>query len=194
MMVTLGGSRFQRWRDGTVHGRWQAVFDGAGTTGADGDIIMLRPRRSVSDTETHAGLVVSRSVYRDMRLDLSLRTAAQLRRPAPRSWEVAWVVWSYTDPGHFCYLVLKPNGWELGKRDPAYPGGQRFLATGLPEFAVRRWYRVEVVQVGAWVRIRVDGRVLVEYGDAERPYLSGRVGLYAEDAFAKFTSVTVTPY
>ena len=39
-------------------------------------------------------------------------------------------MWDYTDNNHFSYLALKTNGWELGKRDPAYPGGQRFLATG----------------------------------------------------------------
>jgi len=48
---------------------------------------------------------------------------------------VAWVVFRYIDDDHFYHLALKPSGWELGKTDPSYPGGQRFLTTGtLPQF------------------------------------------------------------
>lgn len=59
----------------------------------------------------------------------------------PNPWEVGWLLWCFSpDPTHpydpsptsnsnfrFYALTLKPNGWEVSKQDPAYPGGQRFL-------------------------------------------------------------------
>jgi hypothetical protein len=93
----------------------------------------------------------------------------------------------------FYYLALKPNGWELGKRDPSYPGGQRFLATGENAYPIGFWYSVEIEQRGATQTARVDGRRLTTFTDRERPYLGGSVGLYAEDAEAEFTDVTIEP-
>ena len=192
MAAVLGDTTFEPWPDGTVHGPWLAVFDGDGTSGSDGDTIVLRPRRSVVDFETHAALVVSVASYRDVDLDLRMRTVAQLRRPRPNPWEVAWVVWDYTDNDHFYYLALKPNGWELGKRDPAYPGGQRFLATGSPAFPPGPWYSVHVAQRGTTTTVRVGDDVLRVETDRQRPYTSGRVGLYTEDAEAEFDSIGVS--
>ncbi|MGH1556012.1 hypothetical protein ACRAWF_42070 [Streptomyces sp. L7] len=97
-----------------------------------------------------------------------------------------WLVWAYTDPEHFYYITLKPNGWELGKRDPGYPGGQRFLATGRTKYPVGAWYRVRVQQDAAVLAVAVDGKSLVTFTDSERPYLQGRVGAYTEDASVKF--------
>ena len=183
-----GSGHYQRWRDGTMHGRWRAVFDGQGMTGTQNGSILLRPRGPQSQTDTHASLVVSRSFYHDVNYRLQVRTTTRLRRPTPNPWEVAWIVWSYTDQQHFYYLTLKPNGWELGKRDPAYPGGQRFLSTGKPVFPPGRWYKVNIAQRGATLTVHVNGRLLTVHTDGERPYAEGAVGLYTEDAEAEFRS------
>ena len=86
-------------------------------------------------------------------LSANIVTTAQLRNkdntpPTPNNpdskpnpWEVGWLLWCFSpDPTHpydpsptsnsnfrFYALCLKPNGWEVSKQDPAYPGGQRFL-------------------------------------------------------------------
>lgn len=86
-------------------------------------------------------------------LSANIVTTAQLRNkdntpPTPQNpdskpnpWEVGWLLWCFSpDPTHpydpsptsnsnfrFYALTLKPNGWEVSKQDPAYPGGQRFL-------------------------------------------------------------------
>ncbi|MDH6551957.1 hypothetical protein [Streptomyces sp. SAI-041] len=135
---------------------------------------------------THAGLVVSTASYTDVRYETRMRTLRQLRSPKQNPWEVPWLVWAYTDPEHFYYVTLKPNGWELGKRDPAYPGGQRFLATGRTPYPVGRWYDVTVTQRGAVLSVAVGGKPLVRFADAELPYLRGRVGAYSEDATVEF--------
>ncbi|MFF4499199.1 calcium-binding protein [Streptomyces sp. NPDC001401] len=174
------------WVDGTTHGRWLSVFNGHGSNIGDNDSLSLSPKAAEDPGTTHAGLVVSTASYRNVRYEARMRTVKQLRDPDPNPWEVPWLVWAYTDPEHFYYITLKPNGWELGKRDPAYPGGQRFLATGRTKYPVGAWYTVKVAQREAVLSVSVGGRPLVTFTDVERPYLQGRVGAYTEDATVKF--------
>jgi len=184
------------WLDGSQHGAWRADFDGYGTTEVrklDYRVLQQRPQASTAPGETHASLVTTRDRYDDVDLSVKLRTVRQLRTGStPNPWEVAWVLWSYTDNLHFYYLVLKPNGWELGKEDPAYPGAQRFLATGAGSFPVGHWHSLRVQQVGSRITVWANGTLLTRLQDAERPYLSGRVGLYNEDAEVRFTRVLVS--
>ena len=94
------------------------------------------------------------------------------------------------DPDHFYSIALKPNGWELSKQDPAYPGKQRFLATGTsPTFPVGTTYHVRIIERGNTIQVWVDGTPLTQFTDGERPYLQGSVGLYTEDARVVFRDV-----
>jgi len=180
-------------------GNWTVVFDGYGSvrrTVAAGRLVHeLAPAAARRPDETHAALVVSTRTYGDLRLSLDVRTASQLRTGSPPNpWEAAWALWHYTDEHHFYYLVLKPNGWELGKRHPAGAGGQRFLASGeSPAFPLGGWHHVEVVQAGPTMTVRVDGRLLTRFTDTDDPYLGGRVGMYVEDAVAQFAAVHADP-
>jgi hypothetical protein len=182
------------WPDGSSHGQWFDVFNGFGTSGivADGaNVLSEIPASSTSSGETHSALVVSQPSFGDIDVTATFRTVRQLRSPTPNSWEVAWFLWHYTDNVHFYYVLLKPTGWELGKEDPAYPGAQRFLATGSsPTFAVGQSHRVRVVQVGSTITVTANGAPLVRFTDSERPYTSGAIGLYTEDAEAHFAGVT----
>ncbi|POX50791.1 calcium-binding protein [Streptomyces sp. Ru72] len=174
------------WVDGSTHGRWLSVFNGHGTNVGDDHSLSLSPKAAEDPGTTHAGLVVSTASYTDVRYEARMRAVRQLRAVKPNPWEVPWLVWAYTDPGHFYYITLKPNGWELGKRDPAYPGGQRFLATGRTTYPVGDWYDVRVEQRGPVLTVAVGGKPLVTFTDEERPYLRGRVGAYTEDATVRF--------
>ncbi|WP_145795946.1 family 16 glycoside hydrolase [Kitasatospora atroaurantiaca] len=190
-LVLSSGPGLQKWPEGTTHGPWRAVFHGEGFVGGDDGKVILEPRRSLQPSETHAALVVSVGSYGDLDYRLQTRTTQQLRQPTPNSWEVSWVLWHYTDSQHFYYVALKPTGWELGKEDPAYPGAQRFLATGLPAYPVGPWYDVEIRQSGPTMSVTVDDKQLVTFTDEERPYLAGSVGLYNEDAHTEYRNVTV---
>ncbi|MBG0833293.1 DUF1080 domain-containing protein [Planomonospora sp. ID67723] len=186
-----GNGDGERWAEGSVHGDWRVVFDGGGFTGrAPGGTIRIDTPPPSAAGETHAGLIVSTATTGAPDLRLRLRTLRQTRA-APNVWEVAWAVWHYTGPQNFYYLLLKPNGWELGKADPAFRGAQRFLATGPGPFPTGRWYEVRVRQIGARMTAWVDGRQVVDYTDGQDPYVRGAVGLYAEDAVADFTAVSL---
>jgi hypothetical protein len=185
-----------RWADGSRHGPWLAVFDGygrtAGRTAGGEETISLAPRSAVDPAATHAALVVSADRYADIQVSAQVRTVRQLRTAGPQPWEVGWILWHYTDTSHFYAFTLKTNGWELSKQDPAYPGGQRFLASGgIPHAAVATWYTIEITQVDGRITVVVDGMRTADLTDPERPYLSGAVGLYCEDSEVEFRRVTV---
>ncbi len=171
---------------------WHVAYDGYGTVRVGRRAITLRPAAPAGPTSTHAALVLSGGNWRNLVAEVRVRTARQLRKPHPNPWEVGWLLWHYASGTRFYYLALKPNGWEVGKEDPGYPGNQRYLATGArPRFPPGHWYLIVVRQVGPVIGIWVDGKRLVRLADTQQPYLSGRVGLYAEDAYATFRLVSI---
>jgi hypothetical protein len=185
--------------EGSTFGSWTAVWDGGGTIepGADLDLgptLALAPAVATTPSTTHSALVVSVPTFGDTDLTMMLRTRSQLRRGSPPNpWEVAWAAWHFTDNRHFYYLILKPNGWELGKADPAYPGAQRFLATASdPTFPIGAWHTVHITQVGASITLAADGRLLTTFVDDERPYLEGSIALYCEDSAVDFGPLTAS--
>src|SRR5207237_8636330 len=138
---------------------------------------------SAQPDETHAahGLTASHFGYLDV--SMRVRTVDQLRSWTPNPWEVGWVLCHFGDNTHFYYLALKPNGWELGKEDPAYPGAQRFIGgDSSPTFAVGSWHMVRIRQSGATMTISADGATLGSVTDNQRPYVSGAIGLSSEAA------------
>jgi len=183
--------------DGSTIGVWQFVYNGYGCNGfvaANANTMLFeQPATSTSPAETHGSLVIGPYISGDFTLQVSVATTAQLRvNSAPNAWEVAWVLWHYTDDSHFYYFVPKPNGWELGKEDPAYPGAQRFLASGTsPSFPIGPWHRTRVVQSGQTIQVFVNDLLITTFTDRERTYSSGRVGLYNEDAEVYFDNVSV---
>jgi hypothetical protein len=177
---------------------WRLAYNGYGHVSASthhGVVrLTLQPARPTSPATTHAALVLSQNSWRDLTVEIRVRTNRQLRRPHPNAWEVGWLLWHYVNDERFYYIALKPNGWELGKAGPDYPGQQRFLATGThPAFPPARWYAVRVQQRGDAIQVNVDGRLLVRFVDTQDPYRSGRVGLYVEDASATFQPVAFHP-
>ena len=186
------------YSDGETAGAWDSVYDGYGCNAVlwvnDNALLFQKPMASVHPDETHANLVAGPAVTGDFSMDVSLITTQPLRTgSAPNPWEVAWVVWHYTDDLHFYYFIPKPNGWELGKADPAYPGAQRFLATGsFPQFPIGQWYRVSVAQQGATIQVSVNDTLITTFTDDEAPYYAGEIALYNEDAEVYFDDVSIT--
>jgi hypothetical protein len=182
------------WTDGATHDGWHGDFTGFGTMTRDlaGDV-HLAPAASTNPGETHASLLTSVASYGDLEVTTDVTTVGQLRTgSAPNAWEVAWLLWHHSDNTHFYYVALKPNGFELGKEDPAYPGAQRFLVTDTAGYAVGSTHRVRVNQVGAHLTVWVDDVLKADVTDDERPYVAGHVGLYDEDSAVSFTTPAVT--
>lgn len=155
-------------------------------------MLVLSPSVATRADETHSALVLTRKRYRgNLSFAGRLRTVRQLRTgSAPNPWECGWIVWNYQDAEHFYYLAVKPNGWELGKRDPVYAGGQRFLASGHAEYAIGGWHRFVVRQEGNRITLHVNGNKVASFNDTERPYVEGNLGFYSEDAEIEIAGIT----
>jgi hypothetical protein len=173
------------------------VFRHAGT-----NCLALRPQPSARTNETHAALMTSARSYADFDATFhDVVTIEQLRTSGdPSPWERAWLIWHLVSLRQFYYFILKSNGWELGKVDPAYPGGQRFLVTGeTPRFPVGQIHSVRIRQNGNAIMAYVDGALITSFldeGDASVPgsadaYTVGRFGFYCEDAHVRFGGFSV---
>lgn len=182
--------------DGGRIGPWTVESTGFGcvkTAGEAGEAwLHASAGRSASPRETHAFLITGPSLKAPFTLSARLQTVERNRAGSePNDWETAWLVWDYADRKHFYYFVARPDGWELGKRDPAFRGGQRFLTDGKePVFPLRTWARIKIAQ-NAEHRIFVyaDGKLVTAFTDVQRPYEGGKIGLYGEDCFARFDDV-----
>lgn len=191
------------WVEGSTHGAWNVVFNGPGVVGIESvsgaNVLGETPVAPTGAGDTHASLVVSNASFGDIDLSARMRTVSQTRTGAyggavANAWERAWLIWNYTDNTHFYYFHIKVDGWELGKEDPAYPGAQRFLATGsTPTAALGTWSTIRVVQVGASITVFVNGAQVAQITDAERPYTSGKIGLYNEDSHVQFGVISAGP-
>lgn len=183
--------------DGTNFGPWTSAFAGFGCVQVESSgtrsWLDEAPEVSTDSSQTHSSLVLGPSFSNALTFSVSLNTVAQLRQgSAPHPWEVGWVLWHYTDNSHFYYFLPKANGWELGKEDPAYSGSQRFLATGSsPTFSIGSWHNITIMETAQnTITVYVDGNLITTFTDTERPYTSGRIGLYDEDSHVQFQNVS----
>lgn len=187
------------WEQGHTYGPWAVRYSGYGSvhgnapaaSGNSGDAaaqVMLEPRQAEDRDITHGALVHTTATCQDPEFAVTVRTESQLRQGTPNPWEVGWVLWNFENDVRFYAVALKPNGWEVSKQDAAYPGNQRFLATGTqPAFPVGQAYRVQITQQWPRMTVSVDGVELATVIDTERPYRGGAVALYTEDARVRFS-------
>jgi hypothetical protein len=152
----------------------------------------LQSQAPSSPGETHSALLTSTATWGDQVFSYTATTIAQLRTgSAPNPWEVAWSMFRFSDLTHYYWFIVKPNGWELGKKQGS--DTQIFLATGsAPSRPAGATYQVRIEAQGGRIRVSVDGTQVVDYTDPS-PLLGGSVALYEEDAKATFANVSVTP-
>ena len=180
--------------------QWEIIFDGYGEASCSDGLLRLKPTSADSHDTTHAGLATSTSVEIEaggvQTIHTTMTTVRQLREDGdPNAWEVAWLLWNYSDNNHFYALALKPNGWEVSKQDTAYEGAQRFLASGnTPVYPPGASHDVTVAidttnPAAVSFVITVDGKELGTVTDSQTPYRSGAVAAYCEDSDVTFTPI-----
>ena len=152
---------------------------------------MLASRPPTRANQTFSALISTKRSWRDFALDVAMRPVRQLRLNEPgNTWETGWILFRLRDLENYYYFILKPNGWELGKKHGS--DAQIFLATGeAPSLSIGATARIRIAARGARIRISVDGVPVVDFVD-ERPLARGSVGLYEEDARVRFGPVRVS--
>lgn len=176
------------YRDNASFGEWNVLFTGYGKAkivpnGGAGNALELAPIAHTGPTDTSSIMVVGSPVGDTFTYSGKISTQEQLRTGAtPNAWETAWVVWNHTDNDHYYYFVARANGWELGKRDPKYTNGQRFMATGSESWPLASTKDFKISKKNNTIQVDINGQTIATVVDNENPYNSGRVGIYSEDA------------
>lgn len=155
--------------------------------------LLLTPQSAQQPAATNAALIVSRRKFTSAPLHLSATWTTQrtTRVGDANPWETGWPIWDYLDAAHFTYVTLKPNGWEVGRRDPSQPGGQRFIADAqspLTPVGMKRSATVD--RINGQTSISVDGVPLTTFTLPEQES-RGSVGMYSEDAVVQWSRVFV---
>jgi len=185
-------------RDGGMspNGLWLNVWNGFGSSGVEyvnGNYVFFEEPRAPRGGNSHSVLVVGTQKFQDHEISLDVKTVKQLRtRQNPRPWEVAWLLFRYTDTSHYYYFILKTNGVELGKKDGS--SAQVFLYTAnQPTLQIGSWSHWHIRVVGNHITISVNGVQVIDFYDqGMSPQLSkGALGLYCEDSRVNFDNVYV---
>lgn len=162
-----------------------------GTVSAAKGSYTLSSQVPTSPSETHSALITSAGTWGDQSFSYTTTTLQQLRvGSAPNPWEVGWSFFRFRDLSDYYYFILKPNGYELGKKQGS--DAQIFLVTGdSPRLQLGQPYSIQIRAVGARIRISVNGTQVLDYTDPN-PLPAGSVGLYEEDSSVRFDSVSVS--
>ena len=174
---------------------WYVEYDGYGNVTFDNEKVVLEPKISTSENETHSALVLSYLQVKDFRIRITANTVEQLRENSvPKSWEVFWIFFNYnaTENGNkeTNYFILKPNGFEFGSAWGETE--QCFVATNNePILELDTEFEYDIVKSGLDIEIKIDRKIIykntVNSNDIFDCY--GSIGLYTEDAKVAVSSV-----
>jgi hypothetical protein len=193
------------------NGKWFNKYNGFGETGTvivtpttttdnNNTVFYEEPKTSTSPNETHAALTLTTQIYEDVDLQLKVKTSEQLRQNStPNPWEVAWIMWRFQDDWHHYYLIFKPNGVELGKKQNENQAEEQiFLYTANePQLKINEWNTWHIKMSGNHIEIwlkMADGswQSVVDYHDNKPIVGPGNIGLYTEDAYVQFDDVYIS--
>ena len=185
--------------------KWSVLYTGHGLAGIiaekdDVNVYQMYPKKSTSAKETHATLVSSKNKFSNFRLVVDVRTDQQLRQNSePNMWEAAWIFFRYTDTFHYYWFSLKPNGFELGKKDcnscvdPT--DGQIILYTAaLPTLKIRQWSQWTIEAVDNNIIVSIDGNKIITFEDKNmsKELNNGEIAMYTEDAKVSFDNMYIS--
>jgi len=167
---------------------WEINYDGYGEITFDEEQVILKPKTSTEEYETHAALITTIERAKDFTLEIDAITQCQLRENTqPNAWEVFWIFFNYnpTDDGKkkTNYFLLKPNGYELGTAWDEVEQG--FSDTGdTMVLTIGEEYKYTITKTGRYLQICVNDIVLIDKEfDEDKLYdETGCIGLYSEDA------------
>jgi 3-keto-disaccharide hydrolase len=209
------GTPYAFTKDGQTspNGKWVIVYGipkpGAGCVqggcmGANYGYFYEEPMTVVGPRPaSHSSLAVSTRLFSDFQMTLQMNTVKQLRQGyPPYPWEVGWILFHYRDSFHHYGFNLRPNGWELMKKDNNNQCGCYVFAKygKIPTVSFGHWQTVTISETNSasghpHIQIWVSGSKIVDFIDTTNssPQIaSGAMGLYDEDAVVYFANVMVT--
>lgn len=166
---------------------WSTLYNGYGFVTWNSAGVTFAPKQSIAPNETHAVMILKNNTsVKDFTVKVKAKTIRQLRLNSPaNAWECFWLVFNYlpTADGYKTsnYIVLKPNGIELGTMDSSV--GQKFLLTAsLPKLTLGALNNYELRKAGKNLELLIDGVSVFNKVFDGLYDQAGTYGLYSEDA------------
>jgi hypothetical protein len=173
---------------------WTTLYTGYGSVKWDNTGVTFAPMQSTEHGETHACMILKNNTsLKDFSVKFKAKTTKQLRLGSiPNAWECFWFSFNYvsTPDGkkRSNYLVLKPNGIEVGTM-----GGeidQVFLFTASsPKLVIGEFNNYELRKLDKNLILIIDGQVVLNKTFDNLYDQAGTFGLYSEDAECVVESV-----
>lgn len=200
------------WSVGSTHtctDSWYVDWNDSGSTKivnqSGSNYLQEQPQTATSSGQSYSALVTSsNSVSNPLYIHNEYQTNQQLRTgSSPNPWEVGWTLFDLNKDSNgiytFYYVLLKPNGWEIGKDyDNNGVQAQQFLASGTNyTYPVGNWDEITVnnFSYGSGTEsftvqaIDTNGdntwhtlATVTDSGTHTAPFTSGTVGVYCEDS------------
>lgn len=176
--------------EGSTVGFLNVVYSGHGFVEMRADGLHLSPQVADGPVrnggaygyDTHASLVTADAglLGSSYTLRLSMRTIEQLRQDGPAPWERAWLLFDYADSLNYSYVILKANGWEIGR---VTNGVQSFDATGNdPRFTVGGADQLTILRTTEHLTVVINDVALFDTVLTGARPMSYRSAVYTEDA------------
>ena len=173
---------------------WSTLYNGYGYVTWDASGVKFAPKASIAPDETHAVMILKNNTsVKDFVVKVKAKTIKQLRQNSPaNAWECFWFVFNYlpTADGYKTanYVILKPNGVEVGTMDSSV--GQKFLFTsGSPTLKLDVFNNYEIRKTGKNLELLIDGVSIFNKTFDALYDQAGTFGLYSEDAECLVESV-----
>jgi len=184
------------------NGQWKNEYLGYGSTGVESadprnNAFYLKPKAVTSVSQTEAALVRSSGSFCNFIVEFDMNTVNQLREGSPpKTWEAGWFLFRYTDMFHYYWLVIRSDGFELGKKDCNTCGdpadGQEYLVTkSLPTLNTNTWQHWKVEGIDNHFKVWIDNKLIVDFEDEEMTsqLTGGNIAMYSEDAYVKYDNM-----
>ncbi len=180
------------------NGKWKNVYSGYGATyveaGGNKYSFYLKPKAVTSASQTLAALVKAPFTFCNYVVEFDMNTINQLRQGSPpKTWEAGWFIFRYTDTFHYYWVLIRSDGFELGKKDcntcsdPV--DGQKYLVTkSSPTLKLNTWQHWKISAIGNHFKVWVDNKLIVDFVDKgmSSQLAGGNIAMYSEDAHVKY--------
>jgi hypothetical protein len=180
-----------------------------------GRVIYLKTPHPTAADDTKSILVLTNKEFKNFEMICDMRTISQTATSfrAPNRWEVAWLMFRFTDDWHHYWVMTYSDGhMEMGRKDYAFPQEQQiFLIENhqVPqEFIFGKWYNYKIRCLESRITIWVDGVKKIDVKDdgsfgndsargGDIPYAPsptmyhGHCGFYIEDCEVEFDNLNI---
>lgn len=175
-------------------GKWYCMSPGGtGSWTMNGSNMRAVPQSATILSQTFGPGIRTTQQFKDFRFEADVTTNAHTRiNDAPKTWEVAWIIWRYVDSTHFYGFNLATNLSEIMKYDGGQNPQDEIIITTVPnpKVVLGQTYHWAINVHQDHIQVLVDDRQIFDLWD-KSSFDTGYIMLYNEDSDTTFDNVYI---